>query len=75
MNVRSSTRATSVGSERARKLAGRSAGFNRIIVPGPTISSHSRSYSACEPSHQWMWSGFASAAIFATHSIAPAWRT
>ena len=53
MNVRSSIRATSLGSERARKLAGRSSGFSRSIVPARTISSHSRSYSACEPSHQW----------------------
>jgi hypothetical protein len=75
MKVRSSIRATSVGSERARKLPGRSSGFSRIKVPLRTISSHSRSYSACEPSHQWTWSGFASAAIFATHSIARGWRT
>ena len=52
MNVRSSTRATSAGSERQRKLFGRSFSFSLVNVPLATISEHSRSYSSCEPSHQ-----------------------
>ena len=52
MKVRSSTRATSLGSLRARKLPGRSAGFSRIIVPAATSWSHRRWYSSSLPSHQ-----------------------
>ncbi len=52
MKVRSSTRATSLGSERARKLLGRFSGLSRMKVPDATICSHKRSYSSCEPSHQ-----------------------
>ncbi|MNY11221.1 hypothetical protein D3C86_1442370 [compost metagenome] len=51
MNVRSSTRATSDGSEQARKELGRLAGLSLRIVPAWTICSHRRSYSSCEPSH------------------------
>ena len=40
MNVRSSTRATSLGSDSARKLPGRLAGFSRRNVPAATSSSH-----------------------------------
>jgi hypothetical protein len=63
MKVRSSTRATSLGSERARKLFGRLASFNRMNVPDCTSRSHSSSYSCCEPSHQQMRAGLQSAAI------------
>ena len=52
MKVRSSTRATSDGSERARKLSGRSFALRRMKVPPSTSSRQSRSYSAWEPSHQ-----------------------
>ena len=52
MKVRSSTRATSDGSERARKLLGRSSGLRRMNVPASTSIWQRRSYSACEPSHQ-----------------------
>src|SRR5438270_7847707 len=52
IKVRSSTRATSLGSERARKLLGRFSAFRRIKVPDSIICSHRLSYSACEPSHQ-----------------------
>jgi hypothetical protein len=52
MNVRSSTRATSLGSLRARKLRGRFSGFKRMKAPDSTSCSHSSSYSDCEPSHQ-----------------------
>jgi hypothetical protein len=50
MKVRSSTRATSLGSVQARKLPGRLASL--LKLPLATNSSHRRSYSACEPSHQ-----------------------
>jgi len=68
MKVRSSTRATSPGSERARKLPGRRAGSSRVKVPDATSPAHSASYSACEPSHQWTRSGRQSAAISATQA-------
>src|SRR6266568_2850605 len=45
MKVRSSTRATWLGSERARKLLGRFSGLSRRKVPEATICSHRRSYS------------------------------
>ncbi len=73
MNVRSSTRATSDGSDSARKLLGRSTGFRRFSVPETTISSHSRSYSASLPSHQTMRSGFVSLAMSRTHARRRAW--
>ena len=72
MKVRSSTRATSVGSDQARKEPGRLAGFSGRRVPAATISAHRLSYSACEPSAQWMRSGWVSAAMRATQSISPA---
>src|SRR3972149_1373549 len=52
MNVRSSTRATSLGWLRARNELGRNFGLSRMNVPAATISLHSRSYSCCEPLHQ-----------------------
>ena len=48
MKVRSSTRATSRGSDRARKLLGRLG--RGIKVPEATICPQRRSYSAWEPS-------------------------
>src|SRR5260370_28439908 len=53
MKVRSSTRATSLGSEQARKLLGRLSGLSRMKVPDATICSHTPSYSASEPPHHW----------------------
>ena len=67
--VRSSTRATSSGSERAKNEFLRLAGFRRLNTPAFTNSSQSASYSAWEPSHQRIASGFVSAATSATHSI------
>src|SRR5260370_840094 len=52
IKVRSSTRATSPGSERVRKLLGRFSALSRINVPDSTICAHRRSYSSCDPSHQ-----------------------
>ena len=67
MNVRSSTRATSPGSEAHQKLFGRSSGFSRVNVPFSTSRLVSRSHSACEPSHQTTASGLASSAVSRTH--------
>ena len=75
MKVRSSTRATSLGSDSARKLFGRLAGLSRFSVPAATISPHRRSYSSCEPSHQTTRSGFVSWAISATQAISFRFRT
>ena len=52
IKVRSSTRATSEGSERQRKLLARFSGFRGMKVPVSTNVLHMRSYSSCEPSHQ-----------------------
>ncbi len=68
MNVRSSTRATSDGSERARNELGRSSGFSRVKVPASTISWVRRSHSASEPSHHSMRSGCVRLATSSTHS-------
>ncbi len=54
MKVRSSTRATSLGLERARNELGRSAGLSRVKVPVETRSSVSRVHSSSEPSHHSM---------------------
>src|SRR3954452_12210589 len=66
INVRSSTRATSLGFDLARKLLGRRAWFKRMKVPGCTICSHRASYSSCEPSHQCTRSGRHSFSIWST---------
>jgi len=52
MKVRSSTRATSVGSEQARYEFGRKVSLSLRKVPAATNSPHSRAYSSSEPSHQ-----------------------
>src|SRR6266436_9244416 len=63
MNVRSSTRATSLGEDRARKHPGQSFSFSFVKVPALTNWSQRKSYSAWEPSIQWMRSGWVSSAI------------
>ncbi len=75
MKVRSSTRATSLGSLSARKLFGRLASFKRRKVPAATSSAHRRSYSAWLPSHQWMRSGWARAAMSDTQASSRAFFT
>ena len=67
MNVRSSTRATSPGSDAHQKLFGRRSGFSRVKVPASTSRLVSRSHSSCEPSHQTTSSGLVSSAISPTH--------
>src|SRR4051812_32500346 len=69
MKVRSSTRATSEGSDHARYEFGRFAGLSFLSVPASTICAHRRSYSSCEPSHHTMLSGRVIAATRWTQSI------
>src|SRR5262249_2457379 len=57
MKVRSSTRATSEGFERARYEFGRLASESFSKVPASTSCWASESYSSAEPSHQWIESG------------------
>ena len=52
MKVRLSTRATSLGSEAAKKLFGRFSGLSRFSVPAATSVSVSRVHSSSDPSHQ-----------------------
>src|SRR3954449_6422114 len=68
MKVRSSTRATSPGSESARWELGRFASLRRSNVPASTSSCAIRSYSSAEPSHQWIDSGWVSSATSSTQS-------
>ncbi len=67
MKVRSSTRATSPGSDAQQKLFGRSFGFSRVNVPLSMSWLVSRSHSCCEPSHQTTSSGLVSCAMSRTH--------
>src|SRR3954452_7900114 len=69
INVRSSTRATSPGSERAMYELGRFASESLPKVPASTSCWQSWSYSSAEPSHQWIDSGCARAAISSTHEM------
>jgi hypothetical protein len=73
INVRSSTRATSLGCERARKQPGRFTGSSRINVPLATIWSQSDRDSSSVPSHQWTCSGRQSCLISSTHARSFAW--
>ena len=66
MKVRSSTRATSPGSERARYDPGRSSGLSSISVPAPTSLSISRCLPSAEPSTHSIASGAVSAAMRST---------
>ena len=52
MKVRSSTRATSVGSVRAQNELGFFSSFSRTRAPDSTSSSVRRRHSSCDPSHQ-----------------------
>src|SRR5580698_7438088 len=69
MKVRSSTRATSLGAERARKQPGQSFSLSLVKVPAWTSWLQRKSYSACEPSIQWMRSGWQRSAIFSTQRM------
>ena len=63
MKVRSSTRATSAGSENAAKELGNLSSARRVRVPAATSSSARRSRSSSEPSIHWTESGCVSSAI------------
>src|SRR5258708_21126149 len=52
MNVRSSTRATSLGSEKHAKLLCRLISSSLMNVPFSTSREHNSSYSFADPSHQ-----------------------
>src|SRR4029450_5700926 len=69
MNVRSSTRATSPGSDRARKLLGRRSPFRRWKVPPSTSRSVKRAHSSSEPSHHSTRSGWNTPAQCSTQSF------
>ena len=73
MKVRSSTRATSPGSERARYEFGRLASESFSNVPASTSASQRLSYSSALPSHQWIESGWVSSATSSTHSRSFSW--
>ena len=68
MKVRDSTRATSEGSERARKELGRFSGFKRVNIPVSTMRSVRRVHSSSEPSQNSIAFGFASSATLITQS-------
>ena len=68
MNVRSSTRATSPGSDRARYEFGRLASESFSNVPASTSSAQRLSYSSAEPSHQWIAAGCVSSATSSTQA-------
>src|ERR1700678_164023 len=67
MKVRSSTRATSAGSDRTRTLFGRFAGSRGIAVPVRVINRRIAWYSSGEPSHQCTRSGLHNFATSSTH--------
>src|SRR5918993_5184150 len=69
MKVRSSTRATSPGSDSARKLLGRLSSARRSKVPPAISSSVRRSHSASEPSHHSISSGWNTPAQCSTQSF------
>src|SRR5258708_18478501 len=71
--VRSSTRATSLGCERARKHPGRFCWLSLVNVPLSTIRSHSAVYSCSEPSHQNTRAGLHSLTISSTHASSAGW--
>jgi hypothetical protein len=71
MKVRSSTRATSVGSEAAWKEFGFFAGSRRVNVPLATSASVSSVHSSSEPVHQCTRSGRVSSATSETQVRMP----
>ena len=71
MKVRSSTRATSVGSVRAQNELGLAAGSSRVNVPVATSESVSSVHSSSDPVHQWIRSGVVIAETSATKSRMP----
>ena len=70
--MRSSTRATSPGSECAQYEFGRFASFSLVKVPASTKSSQRSLYSCSLPSHQYTSSGSKMSAQSATHFLSAA---
>ena len=70
--MRSSTRATSVGSEAAWKEFGFFSGSSWVKVPVATSASVSSVHSSSEPVHQWTRSGVVIAATSSTKARMPA---
>ena len=68
INVLSSTRATSSGSELAKKDPGRFSGLSGLSVPAAIIFVHKSSYSSLDPSHQYISLGWVNDAISFTQS-------
>ena len=73
MKVRSSTRATSPGDDRARKEFGRFSGLSLVKVPLSHRSWVSSFHSSCDPSHQWMLAGWQRDCILSTHFVRAGW--
>src|SRR5512144_19434 len=73
MKVRSSTRATSVGSEAAQNELGFFSSLRRTKVPVSTSESVSSTHSSSDPVHQWTLSGWVSFATSLTQSRMPWW--
>src|SRR5262245_48291232 len=74
MNVRSSTRATSVGSVQAQNEFGRFTGSSGTNVPAATSSDVRRVHSCSEPSHHTIRSGVVSSATSRTQASRRAWE-
>src|SRR5215213_3756869 len=74
MKVRSSTRATSLGSECAQYEPGRLAGSSSVKVPASTSCSQRSACSSSDPSNQWTLSGWHSSTISSTHASSRALR-
>src|SRR5262245_24710446 len=74
MNVRSSTRATSVGSVRAQNEFGRFTGSSGTSVPAATSCDVRRVHSCSDPSHHTIWSGVVSSATSRTQASKRAWE-
>ncbi len=69
IKVLSSTRATSLGFDRAKNEFGRSSGLSRMNVPVSTSSSVRRFHSSSDPSHHSMRAGSVSWATSSTQAI------
>src|SRR6185369_6206068 len=74
MNVRSSTRATSVGSVQAQYEFGRFTGSSATSVPAATSSDVRRVHSCSDPSHHTICSGVVSSATSRTQASRRAWE-
>src|SRR3954469_1997540 len=74
MKVRSSTRATSLGSEWAQYEPGRLSGSSSVNVPASTSCLQRSACSSSDPSNQWTSSGPQSSTISSTHASSRALR-